>query len=307
LKKAYMWLLPVLAAVLAVGASLLSPGAAHAAVKPSLPVTFAHDGSAGSAGFDAAGNIALNLGNGTYAEMDVTLGSAVSDAEPAAPPSFVTSAYAAGSPRWVVELSDGYYLFGFPSQLGAGATDDFTGPQWSVQGPAATACGAGYVTYAKGLSCADPAGSGHVTHAFIVEDADQAANTADTLTGVQYDGLVPVPPAQPGVPYVYAGHVVSVSAHTAVVGWSDSDKGWPDDNHCVETYVYGFDTPPGVPHVGFTCDHGDRSKDLGYLRNLAAGHSVSMFIRPATGTYGSHHPIPGTNAQAHVYVVTPKS
>jgi hypothetical protein len=107
------------------------------------------------------------------------------------------------------------------------------------------------------------------------------------------------------IAFVYNGHVVSVTPHSGVVGWDESAKGWPSDNHCVQVYIYGFDTPKGTAHIGFTCDHGNRAADLGYLRNLAAGHSVSMFVRPAEGVYGNNHPLPGTDANAHIFLVTP--
>jgi hypothetical protein len=106
-------------------------------------------------------------------------------------------------------------------------------------------------------------------------------------------------------PYVYRGHVIDGTNMNgnAQVGWSDSTLGWPSPNHCVEVYMYGFDTPAGTAHVGFTCNHGNPAANIGYLRGLTKGHSVSLFVRPATGTYLHHHPIPGTDARAHVYVV----
>lgn len=174
--------------LLAAAGALAAGPEAHAATTP-LPVSFSADGN-GTAGFDAHGVPVLTLGtaaDSTFAQLSVNL-KAVGHAEPKTAPSFTTDKYAAGSPRWVVALSDGYYLFGFPVQLDGGATADFAGPQWSVQGPSATACGAGYVTYAKALGCADPSGSGHVTQAYIVEDADQPLGTASTLSAVQYNG-----------------------------------------------------------------------------------------------------------------------
>lgn len=178
----------------AAGAFALGGAAANAATAPPpLQVTLSHyttasDGS--DAAFDAGGDVLLTVGSvtaSTYGQMAVNLAS-TGETEPAAPPSFTTDNYAAGSPRWVVSLSDGYYLFGYPVQLGTGATADFTGNQWQVNGPSTTACGASYTTYAKALACADPGSIATVKQAYIVADGDQAAKTVDTLTNVQYDG-----------------------------------------------------------------------------------------------------------------------
>jgi hypothetical protein len=178
------------------GGFALSGAAANAATATPLPVTLSHyvpssgpsDGS--NAAFDAKGDVQLTVGSttaSTYGQMAVNL-AAAGYAEPASPPSFTTDNYAAGSPRWVVALSDGYYLFGYPAQLGTGATADFTGNQWQVNGPSTTACGASYTTYAKALACSDPAGVATVKQAYIVADGDQAAKTVDMLTSVQYNG-----------------------------------------------------------------------------------------------------------------------
>lgn len=112
-------------------------------------------------------------------------------------------------------------------------------------------------------------------------------------------------------PYVYNGHRLTVSAHSATVGWSDSQFGWPTatngvlGNHCVMVFIYGFDKPAGQAHIGFTCDNGNPAGNVGYLSDLAAGHSVSLFVQPAEGSYLNHHVIPGTSPKAHIDVVTP--
>jgi hypothetical protein len=183
--------------------------------------------------------------------------------------------------------------------------------------------GAGFVTTANWpkLAFATPAGvtvtegsTWSWTYKTATESwTDSAANgDGNTANDGNITGQLPVPPS---VPYVYDGHVVSVSQHNAVVGWSDGLAGsaaaWKMGtvngrvNHCVRVYVYGFDKPAGQAHIGFTCDNGDPAANLGYLRDLAAGHGVSLFVQPATGTYGHNQPIPGTDARAHVYVVTP--
>ena len=177
------------AAVIPLGGGLALASATGAgAVTTPLQVTLSADGN-GTAVFSGSGNPVLTLGStGTYAQMAVDH---VPAAEPANAPTFATDNYASGSPRWVVELSNSYYLFGYPGQLYSPADNMATGANWSVNGPATPTCSgyAQYMTYAKALSCADPAGIASVVSAYIVEDADQAAGTADTLTGVQYNGL----------------------------------------------------------------------------------------------------------------------
>ncbi len=218
-----MRLLAALAVPLIAGAGLFASGTAHAAVKPSLPVTFDHDGTTGTAGFDANGNVALNLGNGTFAQMTVDLNALGDHPAPATPPSFTTDNFGGNSsPRWDILLANGNFLFGLPEQLGGTATATFTGAQWvanSGTGASLNTHGT-EETYAQALTDAgDILGNVAVTDAFIVEDADQAANTADVLSDIQYDGLTPVPPAQPVVAVLSHGHVASLSNNRAVLAW----------------------------------------------------------------------------------------
>jgi hypothetical protein len=163
------------------GLALASGTGAEAATTP-LQVTLSADGN-GTAVFNGSGDPVRTLGStGTYAPMAVSLPS--SSLAPATPPSFTTDNYAAGSPRWVIELANGSFIDGYPAQLGGTANDSFTGNQWAV-GNSGT-----YESYADALAGAnDPLGNVQVTNAFVVEDADQTAGTADTLTGVQYNGL----------------------------------------------------------------------------------------------------------------------
>jgi len=118
-------------------------------------------------------------------------------------------------------------------------------------------------------------------------------------------GPVVIIPVHPVVPYVYAGHVITVDSNSATVGWSDSALGWPSANHCVEVreFGYGF-TVNGSPHVGFTCDNGNPAQDVGYLSGLAPHHTYFLQVVPAVGTYGDNHQIPGTDAHGGIDVVT---
>lgn len=133
---------------------------------------------------------------------------------------------------------------------------------------------------------------------------DSSANGDGNLAG---DGNITGKICTVPKPYVYAGHVITEDNNTASVGWSDSKFGWPSANKCVEVQEFGFGlSVNGSPHIGFTCDNGNPANDVGFLRGLTPGHTYALRIQPAVGTYLNHHPIPGTNANAHVTVVTTK-
>lgn len=178
------------AAVMATaGAGALGVPAAGAAT--ALPVSLSASSDGASASYNQAGNIILTAGSDsstTYAEVNVNLKSLGHDLAPANPPSFSTDNYNAGSPRWVIELANGNFIDGYPSQLGGTANDTFTGNQWAV-GNSGT-----YESYQAALAGAnDPLGNVQVTNAYIVEDGDQAPGTTDTLTSVQYDDETAAP------------------------------------------------------------------------------------------------------------------
>ena len=183
LTKMIKFVVPMAALTGVAFAAPLTASAAPAAPTP-LQVTLSASGG-GSAVFDAHGNPVLTPGSasGTYGRLAVNLRS-VGYLAPKIPPSFTTDNYAAGSPRWVIELANGNFIDGYPAQLGSAAKADFTGDQWAVGNSGS------YGTYQAALNGAnDPLGNVRVTDAFIVADADQAAGTHDTLTAVQYGGL----------------------------------------------------------------------------------------------------------------------
>lgn len=188
-------LISVAAALLAMAASGVTAtanAATTASVSSGVPlgVTLSASGDGASATWNAAGDPVLTPGtetSTTYAQVKLNLAPGPDD-EPTTPPSFTTDNYTAGSPRWYIQFSDGFYLFGYPAQLGGTANQSFTGDQWSAQGPGGQSTGGGYVTYQNALAFADPSGSAYVTAAYIVADGDQPAGTHDTLTNVQYGG-----------------------------------------------------------------------------------------------------------------------
>jgi hypothetical protein len=156
-----------------------------------LSVTLSASSDGASAIWNAAGDPVLTPGtktSTTYAQVKLNLAPGPDD-EPLTPPSFTTDNFTAGSPRWYIQLSNGFYLFGYPAQLGSAANQSFTGDQWSANGPGGQSTGGGYVTYQKALAFANPAGAAYITAAYIVADGDQSAGTHDTLTNVQYGGV----------------------------------------------------------------------------------------------------------------------
>lgn len=171
------------AAAIAAGAALISGAAVMAAgtasaTTPALRVVL-KAGYGGSATWDTSGNPVLTPGTDTghtYAEVGVP--GAQNAAPPGIEPSFTTDNYAAGSPRWVIELSNGKSLWGYPPN----AHLNGTGFGWAVDN------GNTYTSYAAAVSAAGAGAT--VTSAFIVADGGQAAGTHDTLTNVQYGGQI---------------------------------------------------------------------------------------------------------------------
>lgn len=108
------------------------------------------------------------------------------------------------------------------------------------------------------------------------------------------------------VPYVYAGHGITVNNNSASVGWSESQLGWPDPSaKCEQVWIsgYGFGawngSNPGTAHVGYTCDRNGSNTNVGYLWGLAAGHTYALRIVPSTTEDWGHRadatPIPGAH------------
>jgi len=289
LKKAWVGIFAIFALPLALS---LGVGSAHAAVKPSLSVVFSHDGSTGTAGFDNAGNIALNLGNGTYAQVAVDLNALGLSTAPTTAPSFTTDKYAAGSPRWDILLANGNYLFGFPSQLGGGALDDFTGPQWNAISGSGKSLNTGgaYESYKQALTDAgDILGNVKVTDAFVVEDADQAADTVDTLTNFQYDNETAVPPTPVPAPVTLShGKGIFIAPTRENIQFSQSAAAW--DKFTI--VGPGFDHHVGWVHITAA------GTVTGVITGLHYRHGYTVYVQPFDAINGK--PI---GAQGYVYFV----
>lgn len=136
--------------------------------------------TAGTAGAGTCGAPAGSTYNPAYAEVDFT--GAAGGAVPTTEPAFKASAYSSGTPRMVIELNNGQSLVGYPGlALSGGTGPDAAGMAWAV-GNSGT-----YTDYATAYTAA-ASSSTTVKDAYLVEDASQPAGTANTLTGVQYDG-----------------------------------------------------------------------------------------------------------------------
>lgn len=280
----------------ALGGLALGTGAARAAAEQyANPVAL----GAGASASYASGTWTLDSGHGAGGSAQVQL---VHPGTAATAPAFTASTEFAGNPRWVIQFHNGTYLFGSPP-VGANAS----ALAWTLE-PG----GKAEPDYAHALADAQAGGSDdQVTAAFIVMDTGNPDTTVN-LTNVTYNGNAVVPQPAP-VPYVYGGQVVNVNNNRATVTWHESARGWPDStSKCEEVWIsgYGFGawdpanpTDPGTSHVGFTCDHSGTDTNYGYLKGLAAGHTYALRIVPATGVYGSNHPIPGAHV-AYVDVFT---
>jgi hypothetical protein len=154
---------PAIAALmLAVGASA-DPG-------PNLSFGSSNDGAsaAWSNGKGSAIDLIIGSSSGSFAEAKLhQLHFAVSDLSE---PTFTTSNYAAGSPRFFVTLNNGDTLWGYPG-LDNG---DFG---WAINN------GNTYMSWSD-VQTAEAGAT--ATAAYVIADADQAAGTIDEITGLQF-------------------------------------------------------------------------------------------------------------------------
>jgi hypothetical protein len=201
--------------------------------------------TAGTASASDCGATAGATSNPAYAELQFTL--EAGGAVPATEPAFKASAYAAGTPRMVIDLNNGQTLVGYPGQALSGqSAPDAAGMAWAV-GASST-----YTDYATAYKTAT-ASTTLVKDAYIVEDAKQAAGTANTLTAVQYDGktlgagTVLVQPAAPQTVTVgTATPVLQLSAQTTssdTAGLTIGVTGLPDGL----SFSASNDTVTGTP------------------------------------------------------------
>ncbi|MGH3637129.1 MAG: hypothetical protein ACRDTS_24205, partial [Mycobacterium sp.] len=243
-------------------------GTAHAAA--TIGATVKAYGTGSTATWDPAGMVAtLSSGSGTGASAQVNL---VNPPAPSAAhaPTMTASSASAGDPRWVIEFHNGDYLFG---QLTNGSTPQST-LSWSLE-PGGTP----ESSWAAALGAVQAGGGDdQVTAAFIVDDAGYAGTTVQ-VSNITYNGEAVVRYVRP---YLYDGHVITVSNNRAEIGWKDG----PGVHYVLtRTFGYGF-SPNGSPHIGFT------GITTGYWAGLAAGHTYDIELIPAGA---NRQPLP--NAQ----------
>lgn len=200
----------------------------------------------------------LTLGSqssSTFAEMDVN--GVTGQAVPSSQPTFTTDHYAAGSPRWVIDLANGKSLVGYPAASGLNGTDE----AWAA-GNSGT-----YTSYMAAYAAAG-AGATTVKDAFIVADGDQAAGTTDAVTGIAYNGQnltgsVDTPPAG-AVCYDH-----STADPTAACAWQQigSPGGYELD-------VSGQLAGSGVPIIAWQGKSGEPSEDF----TVAAANGGSYLL-----------------------------
>lgn len=139
-----------------------------------------------------------------YAELDVD--GATDAPVPATEPSFDTSTYSAGDPRFFIELSNGHSLWGYPPESGLNGTD----MAWAVDN------GNTYTDYATALKNAAVDPSTRVIVAYVMDDTTLQGKQV-TLTNVQYDGTtllgspVSTVSSRGGIKNAYSGKCMDVT------------------------------------------------------------------------------------------------
>jgi len=224
------------AAVLAGAGSI---AAANASTTLYVKLSATTDGA--TATCNAAGDIVLTTGlvtGSTYAQAVVQgiAGTAV----PTTEPSFTTTNYAAGSPRWVIDLSDGATLFSNQTNATSGWEYN-TGSGWQGYGD----------TYAQAVAAAvGTATNVTVKDAYIVADGDQAPGTEDVLTAVTYNGdpvSCATPPVTKTIPSVAGQRATQALAAIRAAGFQAITNPLRNPKY---TYVAVSTTPSGSAAVG---------------------------------------------------------
>ena len=164
-------------AVLAIAALVLAAGAA-ASPSPSLSFGASNDGaSAGwSHGKGSAIDLTLGSSGGSFAEITLhhVDGASVGTLDE---PSFSTDNYSAGSPRYFITLSDGNSLWGYPAASGLNGSE----MAWAINN------GNTYMSW-SGVQASSESDA-TVTGAYVIADADQAAGTVDSISGLTFNGI----------------------------------------------------------------------------------------------------------------------
>jgi hypothetical protein len=150
------------------------------------------DGSSAGWACQPGGPIGLTLGTdsaNTFAAIVLTaVGGTAIDGLPE--PTFTTNNYAAGSPRYNIDLSNGDSLIGYPAISGLNGSD----MAWAINN------GNTYTTWSA-VRSAESGKNTTVTDAYVVADGDQKAGVTDKISDLTFDGVdfdsgtCPAPPA----------------------------------------------------------------------------------------------------------------
>lgn len=90
-------------------------------------------------------------------------------------PTFSTTNYSAGSPRYYITLSNGDTLWGYPPNSGLNGSDF----AWAINNGN---------TYMSWTAVQTAEGSATVTGAYVIADGDQSPGTVDVITGLTFGG-----------------------------------------------------------------------------------------------------------------------
>lgn len=117
---------------------------------------------------------------GTFAQVAITDASGT-PIHGLSEPTFTTDNYAAGSPRYVIDLSNGDYLFGNPPNSGL---NDLAFA-WEIHHPDYSFAVPPYVSWSDVVAFED---GQTVTDAYVVADGDQDPGTTDKIGSLQFNG-----------------------------------------------------------------------------------------------------------------------
>jgi hypothetical protein len=172
---------------------------AHAATYLSVSLSSSSGPYEGVAYWNSAGNPVLSFDTaGAFVWATVNVNN-VPETAPTEAPSFTTDNYSDDSPVWLIEFTDGGWLYGYPSNAGLG-TANWEAARGNCSSTTLTPT---YGTYTDMLAVLARDGcGGNVTSAQIYASGNQYP-AIDTITNIQYNGETLAP--GPGITVVNPG------------------------------------------------------------------------------------------------------
>jgi hypothetical protein len=258
------------------GAAAIGAAPASAVIIPVSP-TLSACGQGSSAVWNSSNDAVLTAGTaapGTcgapagssydpaYAQLTV---SGAAGAPVPTEPSFHASTYSAGDPRFVIDLSNGHSLLGYPPESGLNGTD----MAWAVDN------GNTYTGYATALQTAGVDSSTTVKDAYIVDDTTLQGKQV-TLTDVRYNGMILADSAvstvssRGGIKNAYSGKCMDVTGGVFTTGT------------LIQQWTCGAKAPDGVAggdqQFQFTT-YTNGSVSSGYLEAISPAGQV-FYVAP---------------------------